>query len=145
MVDGFPVHEGAADRPMQLRIDEELQNAARLNAEFAKACPDDPNAPVRTMLASVGRRPNDQALYPQLAAEKDAQAWLGTAAGDHTYRARVEWLLWFENVAPIDLAACWSHRVSSTCGRWQPKNRRSGGRCSTTTRSSLQASLRRNG
>jgi hypothetical protein len=36
---------------------------------------------------------------------------IGVAASDRIYRARAEWFLWFENVAPIDLEACWSHRV----------------------------------
>ncbi len=36
---------------------------------------------------------------------------LGTAMSDQVHRARAEWLLWFEHIAPIDLDACWSHRV----------------------------------
>jgi hypothetical protein len=41
-------------------------------------------------------------------------AWiaaLGNAASDNHYRALVEWFVWFEDVAPVDPDACWSHRV----------------------------------
>jgi hypothetical protein len=36
---------------------------------------------------------------------------VGAAASDQTHRARAEWIVWFEEVAPVDLDACWSHRV----------------------------------
>ena len=35
---------------------------------------------------------------------------LGTPS-NLTERARAEWFLWFENVAPIQLDSCWSHRI----------------------------------
>ena len=35
---------------------------------------------------------------------------LGTQC-NYTERARGEWFLWFEDVAPIELAECWSHRI----------------------------------
>ncbi|HEY1336032.1 MAG TPA: hypothetical protein VGF59_00915, partial [Bryobacteraceae bacterium] len=35
----------------------------------------------------------------------------GNALSDQVQRARAEWFVWFEDVCPIDLNACWSHRV----------------------------------
>jgi hypothetical protein len=35
----------------------------------------------------------------------------GNALSDQVPRARAEWFVWFEDVCPIDLNACWSHQV----------------------------------
>ncbi|HLK69980.1 MAG TPA: hypothetical protein VKU19_41410 [Bryobacteraceae bacterium] len=40
-------------------------------------------------------------------------ALIGTAQSDQMFRATVEWFVWFENICPIDMDACWSHRVKS--------------------------------
>jgi hypothetical protein len=36
---------------------------------------------------------------------------IGSAASDQIYRARAEWFVWWEDVCPIALDECWSHRV----------------------------------
>ena len=46
---------------------------------------------------------------------------LGTSANSNLYRAQVEWFLWFEDVAPIQVDACWSHRVKRDLRAMQPK------------------------
>ncbi len=46
---------------------------------------------------------------------------IGTARGDQVLRARAEWFAWFENVTPIDPAACWSHRVKRDLRGMPPK------------------------
>ncbi|HLK63904.1 MAG TPA: hypothetical protein VKU19_10725 [Bryobacteraceae bacterium] len=38
---------------------------------------------------------------------------LGTSHTDNQYRAKAEWFLWFEDVLPIKLDACWGERVRS--------------------------------
>lgn len=36
---------------------------------------------------------------------------LGTSRTEQEYRAQADWFLWFEDVMPVDDAACWSHRI----------------------------------
>jgi len=36
---------------------------------------------------------------------------IGTGSSEQAFRPQAEWFVWFENVAPIDLEACWSHRI----------------------------------
>ncbi|MGO9229319.1 MAG: hypothetical protein ACLQKA_08945 [Bryobacteraceae bacterium] len=36
---------------------------------------------------------------------------IGTGSSEQAFRPRAEWFVWFENVSPIDLEACWSHRI----------------------------------
>src|ERR1700693_4596273 len=77
MVDSFPSSMAGPDHGMQLQIDEDLQNAQRLNAEFEKEFPEDPGANVRTLLTQrFLHRPRTDALYPRLAAAKEPQKWL---------------------------------------------------------------------
>jgi hypothetical protein len=48
---------------------------------------------------------------------------LGTGAGDQTRRAQMEWFVWFETAAPIQLDACWSHHVKRDLRAMSPKER----------------------
>ncbi|HTS24471.1 MAG TPA: hypothetical protein VMH81_01260 [Bryobacteraceae bacterium] len=48
---------------------------------------------------------------------------MGHSATDNYYRAQVEWFLWFEDVVPIDLEACWSHRVKRDLRLMPPEER----------------------
>jgi hypothetical protein len=45
---------------------------------------------------------------------KAVRRWIpsiGSAASDQIYRARAEWFVWWEDVCPIVLDDCWSHRM----------------------------------
>jgi len=45
------------------------------------------------------------------------------SASANTDRAKVTWFLWFEDVAPIRLDACWSHRVKQDLRAMEPEER----------------------
>jgi hypothetical protein len=76
MVDSFPSSTAGPEHIIQLRIDEDLGNAQRLNADFEKEFPEDPAAKVRTLMERSLQRPRTNALYPRLAAAKEPQKWL---------------------------------------------------------------------
>lgn len=55
------------------------------------------------------------------------RAWiptLGNSATSHLYRAKAEWFLWFEDVAPIRLEDCWGERVRQDLRAMQPEERK---------------------
>jgi len=76
MVDSFPSSAAGPEQIMQWQIDEDLENARRLNADFEKEFPEDPAANVRTLMQRSLHRPRISALYPRLAAAKEPQKWL---------------------------------------------------------------------
>jgi len=48
---------------------------------------------------------------------------IGTSQTDHEHRAKVNWFLWFEDVAPVQLEACWSHGMKRDLRAMQPEER----------------------
>src|SRR6185369_10564131 len=57
---------------------------------------------------------------------EELRAWIktmGTSHTDNQYRAKVEWFLWFEDLAPLKMDECWSHRVKRDLRAMAPKER----------------------
>jgi hypothetical protein len=67
---------------------------------------------------SIGKHGWDLALVDRM------RSWIprfGVAASTMIPRAKAEWCLWFEGVAPIQLDACWSHYVKQDLRSMAPQ------------------------
>jgi hypothetical protein len=81
--------------------------------------------PLPWILASLRNIPGDIKVIDLCRRHVDENGWhvdlveairgwiskLATSQSENVLRAKVEWFLWFEDVAPIRLEDCWSHRI----------------------------------
>lgn len=93
--------------------------------------------PLPWLLRTIERVPADMKVIELCQRQVAAHGWsvdlveairkwlpsLGTSGSAHLERAKVEWFLWFEDAAPIQTEACWSHLVKRDLREMPAKER----------------------